>query len=347
MTDGSDKKHQKRRNVSIVVVALALAVTGGILAYMLPVFTSKSPKEAIIIVPDEGSMEQLADSLERHTNKRFASLTMRMAGMMRSAFHLRPGAYRLSPGQSAFSAARLLGRGQQYIVNISLNNIRTREELAGKVSRHLRFSQRELLDALADPKTTEPYGLTPENAMALFIADNYEVYWNTSARDFIKKIGKRYSSFWNEKRRVQARDLGLSPVQAAVIASIADEETNKKDEKGRICRLYLNRYKKGMRLQADPTVKFAIGDFSIKRVNKTHLSFDSPYNTYRSSGLPPGPIRISNPATIDALLNSSPTSDIYMCARSDFSGYHDFTSSYSEHQANARRYQEKLNQMGI
>lgn len=133
----------------------------------------------------------------------------------------------------------------------------------------------------------------------------------------------------------------------AVIASIADEESSKADEKGRICRLYLNRLKKGMRLQADPTVKFALGDFSIKRVNKTHLAFGSPYNTYRTEGLPPGPIRISDPKTIDSFLGSAPTSDIYMCARADFSGYHDFTADYAEHQANARRYQEKLNQMKI
>ena len=142
-------------------------------------------------MPENGDKAQLADSLEKHTDSRFASRTMRAANLMMSAFHLRPGAYEIRQGQSAFSAARLLGRGRQYIVDMPLNNIRTREELAEKASSRLRLSKKELLDALSDPATTKPYGLTPENAMALFIADNYELYWNTSAEEFIKKIGER------------------------------------------------------------------------------------------------------------------------------------------------------------
>lgn len=343
----ANKAGKKSKTVLTLILSGALLIAIGAAATFLPVFLEKSPERAIIIVPEKASMSQLSDSLEKHTDSKFAKATLRASKMMMGAFHLRPGAYEITQGQSAFAAARVLGRGRQYIVELSLNNIRTLDELAEKTSRHLRFSKSELLEALADPATTKPYGLTPEDAMALFIADNYELYWNVNANDFIRKIGDRYERFWTGERRSQARALGLTPAQAATIASIADEESNKSDEKGRICRLYLNRLNKGMRLQADPTVKFAVGDFGIKRVNKNHLAVESPYNTYRNAGLPPGPIRISNPNTIDALLNSEPTTDIYMCARADFSGFHDFTADYGEHQANARRYQEKLNQLQI
>ncbi|MDE5675491.1 MAG: endolytic transglycosylase MltG, partial [Muribaculaceae bacterium] len=150
-----------------------------------------------------------------------------------------------------------------------------------------------------------------------------------------------------EERIQKAKDLGLTPAQLMTIASIVDEETNKLDEKDEIGRLYINRYLKGMKLQADPTVKYAVGDFSLRRILNTHLKTSSPYNTYLNTGLPPGPIRTTSVATIDQILNSKPSDAIYMCAKEDFSGYHNFAATYKEHLANAKRYQAALNRRGI
>ncbi len=343
----AEHKHSQGRTVFIAVAIVILTAFIGAAAYIVPAIRAKAPRRALIIVPENGSAQQLCDSIERRYGREFASRFMRATRLTGFQFSPQPGAYEIKSGESAMSAARKIAKGEQYVVTITLRNIRTIEELAGKTSATLRFKQQELIDALSDPDAMRVYGLTPSNALALFMAGKYEIPWDTSAEDFISSIGKNYLAFWNQKRRKQASALGLTPAETATIATIADEETGKDDEKGRVCRLYLNRLKKGMRLQADPTVKYAIGDFSIRRVLKNHLAVQSPYNTYRVSGLPPGPIRISNPSTIDAFLNSEPTADIYMCARPDFSGYHDFSSDFSEHQRNARRYQEKLNELEI
>ena len=341
-----NKKKRRRIIAASIGAVIALCIiTGGII--LLPLATGKARGRALIIVPENAGLAQLSDSLRKHLGPDFASRTIRSARLMGGAFHLRPGAYEVKKGWSALTTARAIGRGRKYSVILALNNLRTPEQTARRIASKTSLDANVVLSMLNDPKTTAQYGLTPDNAMALFIADNYEVYWDISTEALLKKIGDRYTEFWNKERRRKAAALGLTPAQVATIASIADEETAKQDEKGRICRLYYNRLKKGMRLQADPTVKYAIGDFSIKRIGGAMLNSRSPYNTYRVKGLPPGPIRITSPATIDAFLDSSPTDDIYMCARSDLSGYHDFTSDYSEHQANARRYQEKLNELDI
>lgn len=315
--------------------------------FFIPCFSSTSYNRQIIIIPENASLRQLGDSLSKYYDKTYSDRVLSIARLMGPMFKLRKGAYELKSGQSPFQAAKKIGRGSRYIVTISLNNIRTPQQLAKKVSDKLSFTEDKLMSALKNDSIVRTYGLSPDNIMALFLADNYEVYWECSPQEFIKKTGANYQRFWNGQRRRKASQLGLTPLQVQIIASIADEESNKADEKARICRLYYNRLKKNMRLQADPTVKYAIGDFSIKRITRDHLAEKSPYNTYRNNGLPPGPIRISDKTTIDAFLNSSPTEDIYMCAKEDFSGYHNFTSSYQEHLANAARYQEKLNSIGI
>lgn len=341
------KGRGNKRGVKRWIYGISISIVVALGCFVAPLLASRSQQRAIIIVPENATMQQLGDTLEKHLGISFSRQTLTAARAMGGAFHLRSGAYEVRKGVSALGAARAIGRGRQYIVNLSLNNIRTLDDLAERCAGKLSFSASELLDYLGRPEVARKYGLTPESAMALFIADNYEMYWKTTPEEFIDKIGARYEKFWDASRKKKASDLGLTPLEVSIIASIADEESNKGDEKGRICRLYMNRLKKNMRLQADPTVKFAVGDFGIKRVTKAHLGIESPYNTYRVNGLPPGPIRIIDPKTVDAFLNSSPTDDIYMCAKSDMSGYHDFTSDYSEHQSNARRYQEKLNQLKI
>lgn len=343
----SGRRSSRRARIIKIVAAVAVIILLALLLWLGPLFWTRTSKRAIIMVPENPTMEKLADTLARHFEPGYAEKVMRGAKAMGGAFRLRPGAYEIPQGSSAFSGARKIGRGQQYIVTVALNNLRTRRQIAERVAGEVGFAASQLLAAMNDARLLSPYGLTPANAEAIFIADNYQVYWSITPEDFMKKMGDHYNEFWNAERRKKASKLGLSPAEVATIASIADEETSKSDEKARICRLYFNRLQKGMRLQADPTVKFALGDFGIKRVTSAMTHTESPFNTYRNAGLPPSPIRITDPATIDAFLDSKPTDDLYMCAREDFSGYHNFTSSFDEHKTNAARYQRKLNAMEI
>lgn len=259
--------------------------------------------------------------------------------------NLHPGAYAIDPGQSALRTARNIATGRQTPVNITFNNIRTMDQLAERVAEQMNFSPADFLAAVDSVLT--PTGMKRQEWPAAFLPDTYEVYRTWDAGRVVDKLVRARNSFWNADRVLAAEQLGLTAIGAATIASIAEEESGKADERGKIGRLYVNRLQKGMKLQADPTVKFAVGDFSIRRIQGSMLLSASPYNTYRHEGLPPGPIRIASAATIDALLESKAHPYIYMCAKSDFSGYHDFASDYATHQANARRYQAALDQRGI
>jgi UPF0755 protein len=205
----------------------------------------------------------------------------------------------------------------------------------------------EVIQRLTDKTYLAQYGLTPETAVCLFIPNTYEVYWTMNAEQFVARMKKEHTRFWNEERRAKARAQGLTPEEVVTLASIVDEETNKNDEKPMVAGLYLNRLKRGMLLQADPTVKYAHGKFDLRRILLVHLTIDSPYNTYKYAGLPPGPIRIPSMAAIESVLNPAKHNYLYMCAKEDFSGYHNFASTLSQHNANARRYQQALNQRGI
>lgn len=255
------------------------------------------------------------------------------------------GAYRVNPGTKAITLARTLNSGSQTPVKLTFNNIRTLRQLAERMAERLDMSPDDFIKAFN--KVAEEQGVAPEILIGHMMPDTYEVYWNATPEKVISRILKSYDSFWNADRRAKADALGITPDQAIILASIAEEETSKADERGKIARLYLNRLQKGMLLQADPTVKFALGDFSIRRIGGTMLDNPSPYNTYRHAGLPPGPIRIPERATVEALLNAPAHTYIYMCAKADFSGYHLFTSNYAEHQRNAATFRRAMNARGI
>ena len=190
-------------------------------------------------------------------------------------------------------------------------------------------------------------GYTKETLPALFIPNTYEVYWNMSNEDFMQRMVKEHKAFWNEKRLKQAEAIGLTPIEVATLASIVEEETANNAEKPMVAGLYINRLKKGMLLQADPTVKFSMQDFGLKRILYKHLEVDSPYNTYKYAGLPPGPIRIPSYQGLESVLNYTKHNYLYMCAKEDFSGTHNFAVTSAQHEANARRYQQALNRKGI
>lgn len=257
--------------------------------------------------------------------------------------NIKAGRYRLSNGMNNVELVRLLRSGEQEPVRLVINKFRNKYDLYSAVARKIEADSAAIAKAFEDPVYLDAKGLKWNQSLALIIPNTYEVWWNTSAKGFRDRMLHEFETFWSEERRRKASALSLEPVEVMILASIVEEETNKLDEKGTIARVYLNRMRIGMRLQADPTVKFAIGDFGIKRITFKHLEFDSPYNTYIYAGLPPAPICTPSPQTIDAVLNSIANDYLYFCAKDDFSGYHAFAKSYREHQMNARKYHQALN----
>lgn len=260
----------------------------------------------------------------------------------------KPGHYRFANEISNRELIRRLQLGEQTPIKLSFTqSIRTREQLAGYMGKKLLLDSAEVILRLNDKEYLAHFGLTPETAVCLFIPNTYEVYWTMSADQLFARMQKEYQRFWNEDRLAKAKKLGLTPTEVATIASIVASETNRKEEHPIIASIYINRLNRGISLQACPTVIYAVGDFSMRRVLKRHLNIDSPYNTYKNRGLPPGPIRLASPDVIDAVLNSPKTDYLYMCANPDFSGTHVFSSSYAKHSAVARQYQRALNERKV
>ena len=336
------KKNSIKLLIASVMVALvAIAAIWG----MGFVYNRVSEPRMIYLYPNT-SPEAFADTLRSNLGKpgEKAWTLMKLLGV---DLNKRVGAYRIEEGATPIEIARRIRNGQQTPVKFTFNNVRTVEQFAERVSERLLISKEEMLQLLGDEQFCAKYGQTPATMPAILFPDSYEYYWNVKAERLIDDLASYSKRFWNDDRRRKAESLGLTPEEVVTVASIAEEESAKRDERGKIGRLYINRLQSGMPLQADPTVKFAIGDFGIRRITVEMTKYDSPYNTYRYAGLPPGPIRFVEKATIDNILNSEPTNYIYMCAKEDFSGYHNFAATYAEHCANARRYHIELNKRGI
>lgn len=255
---------------------------------------------------------------------------------------IKPGRYILQSGMSNIEALKLMRSGKQEPVNITFNNVRLLSELSEKITRNLSMDPEDFEAAVIKFSANNPYGFNRDNIMTMFIPNTYNVYYNTSPERLLEKMHEEYVKFWNESRTAKAKELGYTPIQVSILASIVQAESIREDEAPIIAGLYINRLKKGIALQADPTLVFAVGDFTLKRVLNEHKEIDSPYNTYKYPGLPPGPINMPEINSIDAVLNYKVHNYYYMCAKEDFSGHHNFTNSYNEHLQNAARYQRAL-----
>ncbi len=326
---------------SFAVIAIALSI------YLKPFFFSNIEKDTVIYIYPNVTNNEFCDSLKSHLGIGFGERTSKILNLLNVNLSNRIGAYKVTTLMSPYKAARLLQRGRQTGIKFSFNNIKTVNQFAERVSRKLLIDKDSLLALLKDKDFCKTYGKTPETIVSIFQPDTYEYYWTVSPKDFIDNQFTYYNRFWNDERKAKADAMGLTLDDVVTIGSIVEEEIAKHDEAGKVARLYINRLKKGMLLQADPTVKFAIGDFSLRRIYGSMLKINSPYNTYVYKGLPPGPIRFVEKHTIDAVLNAPEHNFIYMCAKEDFSGRHNFTASYNEHKANARHYQQALNRRGI
>ena len=335
---------KKKKWIVIGIVAAAVAI---LVACAAPYMMMGAPAEGLVKVRKGSSVEQITDSIKANVDAKFADRVATMLRLMNANVENREGAFRITEGMSPFTAARRIKNGVQSGIRFTFNNVRTLDEWAARWGETFMGDSDEMLKVLTDSAMCAQYGKTPQTIACLLMPDTYEFYWNITPEKMLARMNDYYNDFWTAERKAKAEKLGLTPDEVATIASIVEEETVKADERGKVARLYLNRYQQGMRLQADPTVKFALNDFTIKRITVPMTQVSSPYNTYRVNGLPPGPIRMPEKSTIDAVLDAPQHDFIYMCARPDFSGYHDFTRDYASHLENAHRYQAALNSRGI
>jgi UPF0755 protein len=261
--------------------------------------------------------------------------------------HVKPGRYKIKDGISNNELVNKLRSGNQDPVMVVFNNVRSLEQLAGRVSRYLEGDSAEFSDYLTDSELAPVFGFEPEVFTSMFIPNTYEFFWTTTPETFAKRMNSEYEKFWDGERDRKVRRLDMSRSEVVTLASIVDEETLFDDENSRVAGVYINRLQKGIPLQADPTLKFALGDFTLKRILNEDKKIDSPYNTYRFKGLPPGPISIPSVSAIDGVLDYEKHNYYYFCAKSDFSGYHAFARTLSQHNRNAREYQKALNRNRI
>lgn len=261
--------------------------------------------------------------------------------------HIHPGKYLIKAGMNNKELIGLLYSGRQKPVQLTFNNIRTKQRFIGRISKQIEADSLSLANLFNNSEYLKKFNLTSDNFMVIFIPNTYEFYWNTSAETFFERMYKEYNKLWTTERKEKAANIGLTQIEVSILASIVEQEAKKVEEMSRIAGVYMNRLHKNMLLQADPTVIFAIGDYSIRRLYNNHEKINSPYNTYKYLGLPPGPICLPNKRTIDAVLNYEKHKYLFFCAKEDLSGYHNFEETYAQHKINAGKYQKALNKLNI
>ncbi|WP_162427402.1 endolytic transglycosylase MltG [Pontibacter pudoricolor] len=350
VTTTKRKKKEKSKVIpALSVLFVLLFVSFSYYAYQIVYTTNVDTKDqdTYVYIPTGATYEQAMDSVEA-SGVIIDPLSLRfMSKLMDYEELVKPGRYKLESGWGNRQLIGVLRTGQQTPVKLTFTNVRLRSQLAEKLAAEVEPSVEEINALLSDPEYLETLDFDTTNVVSMFIPNTYEVYWTITAKELMERMKSEYDKFWTEERLEKAEKLNLTQQQVSTLASIVQAETIKNDEKPRVAGVYLNRLEKGMLLQADPTVVFAVGDFNIRRVLNVHLRHDSPYNTYRYKGLPPGPINVPNISSIDAVLNPESHDYIYFCAKEDFSGYHSFAVTVAEHQANARRYQKALNERKI
>ena len=348
-----DMKRKSRNRYLIAASAFALVIIGLFYYYFFSSFLTNPEKTYVYIDRDDtidSVFAKVSPTASEHSLQGFKTLVRHS----QYADHIRTGRYVIKPGQGAFSLFRHLKNGMQTPLDLVIPSVRTLNNLAGDLSKKLMMDSTELIQTLQDEATCKKYGYGKMTIACMFIPNTYDIYWNITPAKLLDRMQQESKKFWNDDRTAKAKQLKLSPVQVITVASIVDEETANDAEKPMVAGMYYNRlnyrdaeYPTGMPLQADPTIKFAWQRFELKRIYHNLLYIDSPYNTYKNVGLPPGPIRIPSVAGIDAVLNLVHHDYLYMCAKEDFSGTHNFAKTYAEHLQNAARYAAALNQRNI
>jgi len=348
-------ENRKKKLFKIILIfIISDFIVGLVLTYLAynTIFKSNVKIEntdfVYIYIPTGADYEQVCDSLYAKNIIIDKSSFEWVARQKNYPKKVKSGKYKIVNNLTNNNLVDLLRSGNQEPVKVIFNNIRIKEDLAGKISAQLETDSLSVLNLLYNEQFLDSLGFTTENVLAMFIPNTYEFYWNTSAKQLIKKMYAEYSKFWNEDRIAKARKISLSKLQVSVLASIVQaEQAEHTDEQPIIAGLYINRLNKGMALESDPTLVYACGDFTIKRVLNKHKEIDSPFNTYKHTGLPPAPINLPEISALDAVLNYQTTDYIFMCAKEDFSGYHNFSTTNAQHEIYARKYQNALDKLGI
>ncbi|MDN5200692.1 endolytic transglycosylase MltG [Fulvivirgaceae bacterium BMA10] len=337
---------KRRTIIAVVVVTFSILLTTSSLYIYQTVNVPNilvEKEDSYLYIPGGASFKTVQDSLsEKEMVQDLVSFSF-MAKLMKYQDNVKPGKYKLTKNMSNIEAIRLLRSGDQTPVNITFNNIRLRNELAEKITKELEMEANHFEVLLNDSTVASNYGFDKESFMVMFIPNTYEEYWTVSPDKLMERMNREYKNFWTEERINKAEALKMSPVEVSILASIVQAECSKHDELPKVAGLYINRLNRNIPLQADPTLIFAAQDFTIKRVLNKHKEIESPYNTYKYAGLPPGPISLPSIRAIDGVLNYEKHNFLYMCAKEDFSGYHNFASTLREHLNNARKYQRVLN----
>jgi len=330
--------------VLLVIISLGITCVVYYLRYFGPnvsdkeqylyIHTGETFDDVYKTIRDEGIVKDT-------TTFHWSAVNMKYTG------RVKPGKYRLHEGMSNRKFINMLASGAQEPVTVSFHNLRLKEQFAGFVSKKIEPDSIAILNLLDSAAFVKQYGFTTDNVYTMFMPNSYQMYWNTSPEKFFKRMYANYEKFWTPERKQRAAEINLSPVQVSILASIVDAEALHDDEMPTIAGLYLNRLKKGMKLESDPTVIFALNDFTIHRVLNKDLKVNSPYNTYMYAGLPPGPVMMPSINAVNSVLDYKASDYIYMCAKADFSGYHAFATNVADHLVNAHKFQQALNERHI
>lgn len=331
----------------IGILAILLLVVGIYVAQKYWSSNTAFEGKKIIYIPTGSSYEQLLQIIKSSNTLKELSSFESMAQQLNLPNKIHPGKYEILQGTSNYNLVKMLRSGDQKPVQLVLKKFRTQTDVINKICSQLEADSTELKLLLNNNSYLASFGLDSLTSIGAFTPNTYEFYWNSNAKKVFEKLVKGYQNIWTPENLNKAKALKLTANQVMTVASIVDEETNASTEKGNVASVYLNRINNGMKLQADPTVKYAIGDFTIKRVLTKHLAYPSPYNTYYVAGLPPGPICTPLKESIMAVLNAPKTSYLYFCASPDKLGYHNFATTGTEHLANAKKFQEWLDKRGI
>ena len=349
MVAEKSKKISFKAKVFFAMLALVIVVLAGTgINYYLKYFKPNvTGNKDYLFIPTGSDFKDVYSIISSENIVKDTLSFLNAAQNMDYPVKVKPGRYRLTKDMSNRSLINMLKAGNQEPVKISFQNVRLKHTLAGMISKKIESDSASISQLLDSTAFIEKYGFNKDNVYTMFIPNSYEIYWNSNPEKFFLRMHAEYLKFWNAERKAKAAAINLSQSEVSILASIVDSEALNDSEMPRIAGLYMNRLLKGMRLEADPTVIFAANDFTIRRVLNKHLRINSPYNTYLNTGLPPGPITMPSINAIDAVLNYEKHDYIYMCAKEDFSGYHNYASNLSQHLQNARKFQEALNQRNI
>ncbi|MFP5041011.1 endolytic transglycosylase MltG [Parasediminibacterium sp. JCM 36343] len=334
----------KKKIVAFLFAAFVLLVAV-LYIFFAPATAFDEKAKSFIVEPDKNNKEDVVALLkEKYIIKNGWAFSL-LASQLGVWDKLRPGKFEVRNGDNVLSIVRMLRRNRQVEVKLVINKLRTNEDLARLIGKNFSTDSAGVMQFLTSNDSLKPFSIDSNTVMTIVVPNTYAFYWSTGLAKIFTRIKKASDDFWGNGGRMQkATTMGFTSKEIYTIASIVEEETNKEEDKGKIASVYINRLHKGMNLGADPTIKFALKDFLLKRILFQHLTVLSPYNTYKNKGLPPGPICTPSTNTIDAVLNAPATDYIFFVAKPDFSGYSNFSSNFAQHSQYAKEYQQALNE---